>query len=145
MKKAAAGLMAFLFFVCILLPLSSKTQSVSRAELDHLEDTINGLLKKRGHDNITTIVTGDDRGDVKIHAYFLQEFGNLEYPSKMTLVATLVGNLTADRNWPQSRLIFFETHKDIFGWVTIKDCWEAVEVDSFSERIEFILSRLKRD
>ena len=145
MKKTVAGFVAIFFLVCLLLPFSPCIQSVSDADLNRLEEEINSLLKKGGHDYLTTIITTDEKGEVKIQVYFLMELGNIEYPSKMTLVATLVGNLTADRNWPQSRLIFFETHKDIFGWITIKDCWEAAEIDSFQERIEFILSRLKRD
>lgn len=131
------ALLIFTSFLC--------AQGVLQQELDVLEDEINMLLKKNGHEYITVIIKTDNSGIVEVQTYFLQDLGNLEIPSKMTLVATLVGNMTADRKWPSSRLIFFETQKDIYGWISIEDCREALKVENFKERIDFVLSKLKRD
>jgi hypothetical protein len=139
-KHKRVVILASLFLLPCLWP-----QGISQQNLDALEDKINTILRENGHDYIRIIITTDESGTVKIHSYFLRELGNMEYPSKMTMVATLVGNSTQSRDWSASRLIFFETHKEIFGWVLIRECWDAVKVENFKDRIDFVMSKLKRD
>ena len=129
----------------VLFGLSLLGQAVSQAALDKLEDEINGLLEKGGQEYITAVCIFGSGGDTEIHTYFIQELAGQQYASKMTLVASLVGNLTEGTSFRKGLLKFFETEKNMMGWLSLEDCREATKIDNFKERQEFILSKLRHD
>lgn len=121
------------------------SQTVSQGTLDRLEDRINQLLQKGGQEYITAVSVTGSEGTAEIHIYFLQELSGQQYASKLTLVATLVGNLTEGTSVQKGRLKFFETEKNMLGWLSLTNCREAARIENFKERQSFILSKLHHE
>ena len=134
-----------IFFVIAFFGLCLLSQTVSQSALDRLEDRINQLLQKGGHEYISAVCITDFDGTAEIHIYFLQELAGQQYASKLTLVGTLVGNLTEGTSVQKGRLKFFETEKNMLGWLSLTDCREATKIEDFKERQSFILSKLHHE